>query len=168
MAIGQCMRYIQTYLPHAEVKFTSSTSEAAKMIDRTSAAILSKNAAVLNRLKILKESIQDSNSSFTRFYLISKCKTEPEGRITGLIFSVEDKAGALVKVLKYFADRGINMRMLVSRPSRVFPEYMFLVEVEKNLSSKEVEELQRRSNYLKIFGKFDEVDSLSPSHLTRL
>ncbi len=161
VAVGQCMKFIQSKLPHVEIKFTNSTSEAVKKIDKNSVAIVSKNAVLRYGLKVLEDSIQDSKDVITRFYIISRNGDVNSGSITGLIFSVKDESGALVRVLRYFEERNINMRLLVSRPSRIQRgEYLFLVEIEKGLSDMEIMELSGRTRYLKVLGRFSPVKSI--------
>ncbi|MEM4702588.1 MAG: prephenate dehydrogenase/arogenate dehydrogenase family protein, partial [Archaeoglobaceae archaeon] len=46
-AIAQCMGFINNYLPNAEIKYTSSTSDAIRLLDDYSSAIVSENAAKL-------------------------------------------------------------------------------------------------------------------------
>ncbi len=162
VAIGQCSGFIHNKLPHVEIKFTSSTSEAVKIIGKDSAAIISKNAVLHYGLDVIEDSIQDSKGATTRFYIISKDTKIADGPITSLIFSVRDESGALVRVLKYFEDMDINMRLLVSRPSRIHHgEYLFLVEVERSLKDEEIGELSKRTDYLKVLGRFSPVRNIS-------
>ncbi len=44
-AVAQCMGFINNYLPSVAIRYTTSTSDAAKMLDDYSAAIMSENAA---------------------------------------------------------------------------------------------------------------------------
>lgn len=58
-------------MPECKIIPYSTTSAAASAVaalnDKCSAAIASKTAAKLNRLVILKESIQDSEDNYTEF-----------------------------------------------------------------------------------------------------
>lgn len=161
-AIAQCMNFINNYLSHAEIRYTSSTSDAIKLLDEYSAAIASENAARLNKLYILRKGIQDISKNITRFYLIRKRgKGERKGSITALFFGVEDRPGALKDVLEVFYKRRINLRKLESRPARTgLGDYIFFVEAEKNLSDEELIELKEVTTFYKIIGVFDEIKKL--------
>ncbi len=161
-AIAQCMGFINNYLPHAEVRYTSSTSDAIELLDEYSAAIVSENAARLHKLFILRKGIQDVGRNVTRFYLIRKRgRGERRGAITSLFFGVEDRPGALKDVLEVFYKKGINMRKLESRPARTgLGDYIFFVEVEKDLSEEDLVELKEVTTFYKIVGVFDEIDRL--------
>ncbi len=161
-AIAQCMGFINNYLPHAEVRYTSSTSDAIELLDDYSAAIVSENAARLHKLFILRKGIQDIGRNVTRFYLIRKRGSgERKGSITSLFFGVEDRPGALKDVLEVFYRKGINLRKLESRPARTgLGDYIFFVEVEKDLSEDELVELRDVTTFYKIVGVFDEIERL--------
>ncbi len=161
-AVSQCMNFITNYLPHAEIRYTSSTSDAAKMLDDFSVAIMSENAAKINRLQVLRKGIQDlQERNITRFYLIRKRVGNSKGNITSLFFTVENKPGALKKVLDVFYAKGFNLRKLESRPSRILPgDYVFFTEVEASLNDEDIKELRQVTTFYKIVGRFDEISKL--------
>jgi len=161
-AIAQCMGFINNYLPNAEIRYTSSTSDAVKLLDDYSAAIISENAAKLYKLVILRKGIQDlGDRNLTRFYLIRKKTGNMKGSITSLFFAVEDKPGALKNVLEIFYEKGINLRKLESRPAKTgLGDYIFFVEVEAPLSEEDVKELKEVTTFYKIIGVFDRVSRL--------
>ena len=161
-AIAQCMGFINNYLPNAEIRYTSSTSDAVKLLDDYSAAIISENAAKLYKLVILRKGIQDlGDRNLTRFYLIRKKTGNMKGSITSLFFAVEDKPGALKNVLEIFYKKGINLRKLESRPAKTgLGDYIFFVEVEAPLSEEDVKELKEVTTFYKIIGVFDRVSRL--------
>jgi chorismate mutase/prephenate dehydratase len=156
VALAQCMSFVQSMLSDVEIQLTRSTSEAAEKVDENSVAITSRHGALMSGLDIIEEDIQDSRDNFTRFYLISKNGDNFDGgKITAMVFSVEDKPGSLLKVLEYFGKRGINMRLLVSRPSRnESGKYLFMVEVEEKVSIDDIKALERKASFLKVLGCF--------------
>lgn len=162
-AIAQCMGFINNYLPHAEIRYTSSTSDAISLLDENSAAIVSENASKLHKLYLLKKRIQDvGGRNVTRFYMIRKRgKEELKGKITSLFFGVEDRPGSLREVLDVFYRKKINMRKLESRPARTgLGDYIFFVEVEKDLTEDEIVELRDVTTFCHIVGVFDEIEKL--------
>jgi chorismate mutase/prephenate dehydratase len=162
-AIAQCMGFINNYLPQAEIRYTSSTSDAISLLDENSAAIVSENAAKLHRLFLLKKRIQDvGGRNVTRFYIIRKRGSgDLKGGITSLFFGVEDRPGALKAVLEVFYRKNINMRKLESRPARTgLGDYIFFVEVEEDLSDEELAELRNVTTFCHVVGVFDTVNRL--------
>ena len=72
-AIGQCSKFIRSYLKDPEIIFTASTSNACHIIKSipNSAAIASENVIQIYNIYIAKD-IQDSLVNATRFFIISK------------------------------------------------------------------------------------------------
>ncbi len=161
-AVAQCMGFINNYLTHATIRYTSSTSDAAKMLDDYSAAIMSENAARYYRLHVLRKGIQDlKGRNITRFYLIRRRTGKKEGDITSLFFGVEDRPGALKDVLEVFYRKGFNLRKLESRPAGTgLGDYVFFVEVEAPLSEEDLEELRSVTAFYKLVGVFKNMEKL--------
>lgn len=161
-AVAQCINFISNYLPHVEIRYTTSTSDAVDMLDENSAAITSEYAARLYKLCILRKEIQDVKDNITRFYLIRRKGDERRGKITAMFFGVEDRVGALKDVLEVFYRKGINMRKLESRPAKTtLGDYIFFVELEKALSEDDLRDLRDVTTFYKIVGVFDRVESLN-------
>ncbi len=167
-AIAQCMGFINNYLSHVEIRYTSSTSDAVRLLDDYSAAIASENAAHFYRLQILRKSIQDlKGRNITRFYIIRKRTGRREGRITSLFFGVEDRPGALKDVLEVFYRKGFNLRKLESRPAGTgLGDYVFFTEVEAPLSDDDLRDLRNVTTFYKLVGVFDEVSELDVYHFS--
>ncbi|KAJ7694141.1 Prephenate dehydratase-domain-containing protein [Mycena rosella] len=73
-ALGQCRGFLAQNFPNASLEKVASTAAAAEAVltSPDSAAICSKLCAtVFDGLEILFEGIQDRNSNFTRFYVLS-------------------------------------------------------------------------------------------------
>ncbi len=161
-AIAQCSEFINNYIPHAEIRYTRSTSEAIEMLDDASAAIASELAAKLYKLHIIKRDIQTKTPNRTRFYIIRRHIGDSEdGDVTCIFFGVDDRPGALYSVLEVFYRHGINLRKLESRPSgNRLGDYVFFAEAEKRLDEEIVEQLKTRTTFCKIAGVFKKIESL--------
>ena len=161
-AVAQCMGFINNYLPSVVIRYTTSTSDAARMLDDYSAAIMSENAARFYRLHVLRKGIQDlKGRNITRFYLIRKRTGKSEGNVTSLFFGVEDRPGALKDVLDVFHRKGFNLRKLESRPAGTgLGDYVFFVEVEAPLKEDDLRDLKQVTTFYKVVGVFDEVKRL--------
>ncbi|WP_202319856.1 prephenate dehydratase [Archaeoglobus neptunius] len=161
-AVAQCMGFINNYLPNVSIRYTTSTSDAARMLDDYSAAIMSENAARFYRLHVLRKGIQDlKGRNITRFYIIRRRTGKTVGRVTSLFFGVEDRPGALKDVLEVFQRKGFNLRKLESRPAGTgLGDYVFFVEVEAALSDDDLKELKNVTTFYKVVGVFGQVKTL--------
>lgn len=160
--IGQCMRFIRKNMPQAEIKFTNSTSEGAKIAANTpkSAAIGTIRAAQLYNLQVLAENIQDQSYNCTRFLVLGKEDHPRTGDDkTSLLIAVPDTPGSLYAMLGEFASRGINLQKIESRPSRkVLGEYIFFIDVNGHREDAPLKEaidtMQTKSYNIKMLGSY--------------
>lgn len=119
-AIAQCDEFLAT-LSNVQIIPSGNTAISAREVaqrgDPFFAAIASEEAAQAFGLSILKRNIQTSDLNTTRFFILSMDETplaEP-GKAT-VIFTVNNEVGALVQVLASFAESGLNMSRIESRP----------------------------------------------------
>ena len=161
-ALAQCSRWLARYLPDIPVKEASSTAQAAKKAkeDPSVGAVAGKLAAKIYDLKILKTKIEDYSKNFTRFWVISHQNTEKSGHDkTSIMFSINDKSGALHKIIYPFAHYGINMSKIESRPLKDRPwEYFFFVDIEGHVTDpkikKALKEIEKMTKFLKVLGSY--------------
>ena len=129
---------------------TYNTAGAGKDIveraERGSAAVLSPRAAALFGLEVLAEDIASDPLNRTRFWLVARPGTAvpaaggPDGATdvtaanghrTTVVFGVRNEPGTLLAALHAFADRGVNLSKLESRPSRERAwEYVFWADLD--------------------------------------
>jgi len=160
--IGQCRQWLRHNLPHAELTEVSSTTRAAELAAKEphSAAIAGRMAAEVYGLEVLEASIQDSPNNTTRFLIIgpNSCPATGDDK-TSLMFSVQDKPGALFSALAPFKDLLINMSKIESRPSkRKAWEYFFFVDIDGHAEDaplvEALAELQKHCSFVKILGSY--------------
>ncbi len=169
-ALAQCQTWIQTHLPQALQVATRSTTEEMDQVKQQShtALIASERAAELHQLPILSCPINDHPNNCTRFWLVGLSPI-PQGTHTSLAFSLPQNApGALLQPLKIFAQRGLNLSRIESRPTKqVVGTYVFFVDVEHpelpHLPEEVIQELQGSTDVLKIFGCYSVVDATGAS-----
>lgn len=133
-ALGQCRKWLDANLPRATRIEASSTAEAARLAreDAGGAAIASELAADLFDLAILRHRIQDLAENATRFLVIGTVQADPSGHDkTSLLVTSKDGPGVLFHLLQPFAEAGLNLTKIESRPSRRRPwENVFFLDVE--------------------------------------
>jgi prephenate dehydratase len=164
-AIAQCKRFIRERLLSRGVKVQAvdSTAAAAKLAREIDAiaALASEEAARKYQLTILAENVQDK-ASVTRFVALAPAgvQTAPTGRDkTSLLLALKDRPGALYDVLGVFAERGINLTKIESRPSkRALGDYTFHIDCEGHVEEKEIKaalaNLESRVTMIKLLGSY--------------
>lgn len=161
-ALAQCRGWLRTNLPKADLIEVASTSAAAERAAREegAAAVAGQMAGEVNDLPILARAIQDSALNTTRFLVIGNRTCPPTGDDrTSIMFSVQDKAGALYSALTPFKEFHISLSRIQSRPSkRKNWEYFFFVDLhghcEDAAVQKALSELEKHCNFVKILGSY--------------
>ncbi len=161
---GQCRNWLLKHFPEADLVEVSSTTKAAKLAneyaDQGAAALGGALAAEFNQLEILESGIQDRATNTTRFLVIGEKTCPPTGRDrTSILFSIQDKPGALVSALQSFEQCKINMSKIESRPSKQKDwEYIFYVDLGGHCEDQPVmqalEELRRHCCLVKLLGSY--------------
>ena len=162
-ALMQCSEYIKEH--GFESEQAANTAVAAKEIaslnDKTVAAIASAETAELYGLEIIDHDINESAVNTTRFAVFSKYTGEISDKSERfiLLFTVNDRVGALAKAVNVICAHGFNMRVLRSRPVKDVPwQYYFYVEAEGDSNSDEsrkmLNELSVCCEKLKIAGHY--------------
>ena len=166
--LAQCQKWLENFLPQVQLIPTKSTTEGIKFLqdDLTAAAVSSPRAAELYQVPLLAPDIKDRPDNCTRFWIVSSEKSD-RGNYLSLAFSLPENApGALVKALKIFALKEINLSKIESRPSkRLLGEYIFFIDLEGNSHTPKIKEalseLSDCTEILKIFGNYSKLDNLS-------
>ncbi len=137
-ALSQCQQWLQQYLPQAARIADSSTTAALTTLSTNAhtAAISSVRAANLYDLPILVHPINDYPDNQTKFWAIS---LQPAllGNCTSVAFSLRSNApGGLMTALGYFANRGLNLSRIESRPSkRSLGDYLFFIDIDTDVNN---------------------------------
>ncbi len=129
-ALTQCKDLIEEHGWTKEE--TSSTSKAVEQLEPNQAALASKTSAEINKIPILKESVQDTETNVTRFFVLNGEK-EKEEKTSIILEPGKDRAGLLHSMLSCFAGHQINLSHIQSRPTKTkLGDYYFYVEAEVN------------------------------------
>ena len=133
-AINQCRQWLDQTLPRATEKACASTSTAVWKArqEAGSAAIAGELAADQYGLNMLVEHIEDRADNENRFLVIGRETPARSGQDkTSLMFTLQDQPGCLHHVLGIFAQHGVNLTRIESRPSKKKAwDYLFFVDTE--------------------------------------
>ena len=161
-ALAQCNAWLNQHFSNIERVAVASNAEAARMArdDASVAAIAGEIAAQTYDLVIVHAHIQDDPHNRTRFAVIGQLQTSPSGKDqTSIVLSVQNKAGAVYKLLSPLATHGVSMTRFESRPARTGAwEYFFYVDVEGHEQNdnvaKALAELKQSAAFYKLLGSY--------------
>lgn len=163
-ALAQCRAWLTTHLPNAEQVSCSSNAQAAVEAaqDKSVAAIAAARAAELYGLTIVAPSIQDDARNTTRFLVLAKTSVGHETKVankTSLVFSVPNRAGALLKALEPLSKHGVSMVHLESRPARNGAwDYNFFVDLQGHEKEEAVaaalKDMAAITSFFKVLGSY--------------
>jgi len=149
-ALAQCRKWLATHLPGAALISEASTSaavervkaEATSGVKPASAAVASELAGKIYGVGALFSGIEDNPNNITRFLVISKEEAKPSGDDkTSIMFTTDDRPGALVRVLQVFERAGVNLSHIEKRPSgRENWRYTFFIDVQGHRSETRIAE----------------------------
>lgn len=165
-ALGQCSEFLKD-LPNVKITVCENTAVAAKTVAdsdrRDIAAISSKNCAELYGLTILSDSVQNNDSNYTRFIVITKdLEIYPGSTKISLMFTIPHRPGSLYGLISKFSALGVNLTKLESRPipGKDF-EFMFYFDMEASVYSEDVlsllAELESSPEQFMFLGSYSEI-----------
>ena len=162
-ALAQCRLWLDENLPAVERVAVTSNAEGARRARNAddAAAIGGESAAhVYGLKKVIMKSIEDDDDNTTRFLVIGRKIFPPSGHDrTSILVFIHDKPGALFDVLSPFAQHGISMNRIESRPSHQAKwEYGFFIDlaghVEDESMKQALAELKAHSAQIKVLGSY--------------
>lgn len=166
-ALNQCKHYLEKF---KGVKITpcANTAVAAKMLAESGrkdlATISSRECAEIYDLKLLETNVQDTDNNYTRFILIAKNMEfyKDAQKISIMTTLPQNSPGSLNKLLSKFANVGINLTKLESRPivGSSF-EFVFYFDFECDIKEKAVQnlitELDNSTEQFTFLGAYKEI-----------
>jgi chorismate mutase/prephenate dehydratase len=160
--LATCERFVRSQLPQASLHECASAVQAAQHAeDRAdAAAIVSDVVAGRSKAPVLRQRIEDRAGIRIRYALVGG---EPPSRTgadrTLLAVALNDNPGALLAALQPFADRGLNVTRVESRPVLGAPwRSLFFFEVDGHVTDRAVvaatEEVRSASRFARAMGSY--------------
>lgn len=161
-ALAQCRQWLGDHLPEVPAREVASTAAAVEyaLEDPTVAAVASELASRLYGVPVLRARIEDNQHNSTRFLVVGRRAMAPTGKDkTSILFSMRNEPGSLYGILEPFANRGINLTKIESRPTKRRPwEYMIFVDFEGHRDTEQaravLSEVRTRCTFLKVLGSY--------------
>lgn len=161
--IRQCSEFLKENGEWMLIPFHNTATSAKHvkdLMDKSKAAIASKNAAKIYGLSVIEEGINNQKDNHTRFIIITRePKVSKYADKISVVFSLEDEAGTLYRLLSHFAENNINMIKIESRPMKSTSwKYFLYVDFEGDIASEEVTKairlIEKNSAYFKLLGAY--------------
>lgn len=157
-----CQRSLAQAAPKARVMDVKTPLLACQlaMEDQGAAALATEAFAAQHQLEVALRNVRDEGDDRVRYALVAPRPSSRSGNdLTALVMSVHDSPGALHEVLKHFAERGINLTKIQSRPtSGEAWQYLFFVEVVGHATDRTIvaalEDVRRLTKFFKVLGSY--------------
>lgn len=166
-ALLQCRHFLKKNCPQAIlIPMSSTTASLERMFNEDkegTVAIISPQAANDYNLKIIRNSIEDEKENTTHFAYIKKGKPKKPvvgARKTSIAFHFKkDSPGSLNFILQSFAEAGINLTKIESRPNvKISGNYIFHIDFEGSAENKKaqavLEGIKSKVAKLKVMGSY--------------
>lgn len=165
MGLAQAAAWLRHELPGARLEEVESTAEAARRAaaEPGVAAVASVLAGEANGLNVLARNIQEARTNTTRFIVLGRGWAARTGKDkTSVVFSVKDRPGVLRDALAAFAEEGINLTRIESRPSRKRAwTYVFFADFQGHPEEERVKRalavLEEHCPYVELTGAYPDV-----------
>lgn len=165
VSFAQCAKWLRANLlpleNMASCSSNAAAAQAAVAAGKGAAAIGPRAAAQLYELEIVAQDIEDNPRNVTRFLLLGRAPVAVSGTDkTSLLVGVRHQPGALYAMLQRFADAGLNMTRLESRPmpGGEIGQYLFFIDVEGHREQEPLagllEQLVADTSLLKVLGSY--------------
>jgi chorismate mutase/prephenate dehydratase len=153
--------FVRREFPGATLHDTALGSVAADFArEDEKAAVIGPEVLTEDGLQVVVEGIDDERGLSTRFAIVGKTLPSRTGRDrTVIAMAVGDTPGALYETLRPFAERGINLTRLESRPANGTAwRYLFFLEMDGHVTDRPIltglQELRGVSRHVRILGSY--------------
>lgn len=163
-AFTDCHLFLEQHPQMRRIE-TDDTAGAVRMIRerglRQAAAVGSKLAAEIYDMAVLSRDIGANKKNYTRFLIVARqAEVSQKANKTSLFIRTKNTSGSLIQCLKCFADEGINLSKIESRPSvGDSGQHYFYLDFERGLADSGAKRamkcLEDSASMVKILGSYE-------------
>lgn len=163
VALAQCRAFLAEHPEMEAVPAYDTAGSVADLLRRdgpvSQAAVASRLAAELYGGSVLVDGIEDHHENYTRFLVLSREAQAPgDATKTSMVFTLDNRPGALFHALGPFARRSLDLAKIESRPLRGRPwEYAFYLDVlgdADGLVQEALADLRGMATALRVLGSY--------------
>ena len=162
---AHCQRFLATELPGAQVLDVKTPVAACQLAaaDPRAAALVHEGLTAEYQLEIIKRNVRDDGDERVRYAIVgTRPATRTGSDLTAFVVSVSDTPGALQEVLRQFAERGVNLTKIQSRPTPGESwQYLFFIEVHGHATDRNlvgaIEDVRRLAKFFKVLGSYQQI-----------
>lgn len=159
---AHCEAFLSARIPRAAIIDVRSPSIACQFAaeDHGGAAITHEQIGDLHGLTVILPNVGDHHDLRMRYAVVG---TRPSPRsgddITSMVFTLSDEPGALLAVLSDFANRGINVKNIMSRPAPGEDwDYIFYIDVVGHATDRSIvaalDDIRKHTKFFKVIGSY--------------
>jgi len=166
-ANAQCSNFIRKHLPNAVVVSANSTADAVRLVAESAspwAALGNQLSAELYRCEVLQAGVEDVPENETRFVWLARetvrqAADEGPWKTSIVFWGLPDAPGALLGILQEFAERGVNLSKIESRPLKQrLGRYIFFADLEGHEAEPAIvaalEAARQKARTLRVLGSY--------------
>lgn len=164
VALRQVQQWLAEHLPHASVHASASNAAAAYDVAHgyAEAGVTTALASKRFGLVALAESVADYHDATTRFVAVAAPGVPAAATgsdRTSVVFEVPNRPGELLRAFGEFSNRGIDLTMIASRPTRTgMGTYRFHLECVGHIGDDAIGEalqsLYRNADWVRFLGSW--------------
>lgn len=159
---AHCQRFFASEMPGAQVLDVRTPLGACQLAagDPRAAALVHEGFTAEFSLEIVERNVRDDGDERVRYAIVgARPASRTGGDLTGMVVAVNDSPGALHEILEQFAERGVNLTRIQSRPTPGESwQYLFFIEVVGHATDRAlvgaIEEVRRLSKFFKVLGSY--------------
>jgi prephenate dehydratase len=164
IALAQCQEFFRNHRrmeTHGVFDTAGAAREVAHLGDPSFGAVAGRAAAGRYSLDVIVADIEDRHDNQTRFVALARDPIAHDAGTpvrTMIVFTTKDAPGALLLALQPFADHGVNLRRIDTRPTGEPWTYRFFVELDHEVGNSHVdaalEDVERATAAMRVIGTF--------------
>jgi prephenate dehydratase len=160
-ALGQCKEYLRKLKVKA-IPYYDTAGSVRMLKDEglwDAAGIASVRASEIYGMKVIAKGIETNKHNYTRFFVVSKLLPKAKGNKTSIVFTAKNTPGSLYDALSAFAENGVDLTYIQSRPVVGRPWiYNFYVDFRGDARDERIRKalaaLGKAAKFVKVLGAY--------------